>query len=125
MPKPKLSPSFDAMIKFFLQHANFATKQDFNKLIDKIDVLEKHIRKLSENKNQPKTHSITKNKLQEKGESASGIVLNIIKENKAGISFADIKSKTNFEEKKLRNIIYRLGKLKKITHKERGLYRVI
>jgi predicted transcriptional regulator of viral defense system len=41
---------------------------------------------------------------------------------KDGARLADIKSKTDYDEKKLRNIIYRLGKQGKITRKKRGIY---
>jgi hypothetical protein len=38
------------------------------------------------------------------------------------VGFADIKSRTGYEEKKLRNIIFRLNKIGKIKRKERGVY---
>ena len=48
--------------------------------------------------------------------------LEIIKRFKKGVGFADIQARTGFEEKKLRNIIYRLHKMGKIERKSRGLY---
>ena len=48
--------------------------------------------------------------------------LEVIKRFRKGVGFADIQERTGFEEKKLRNIIYRLHKTGKIVRKTRGLY---
>ena len=48
--------------------------------------------------------------------------LEVIKRFKKGVGFAEIQARTGFEEKKLRNIIYRLHKMGKIVRKTRGLY---
>jgi predicted transcriptional regulator of viral defense system len=48
--------------------------------------------------------------------------LEIIKRFRKGVGFADIQARTGFEDKKLRNIIYRLHKMGKIVRKSRGLY---
>ncbi|MDJ0828480.1 MAG: hypothetical protein QNI92_01445, partial [Desulfobacterales bacterium] len=54
--------------------------------------------------------------------TASDTVLNVIKRFKQGIGFAQIQARTTYDEKKLRNIIFRLHKLGKITRKSRGIY---
>jgi predicted transcriptional regulator of viral defense system len=54
--------------------------------------------------------------------SASDTVLDIVKRYNKGIGFAEIQAKTGFEEKKLRNIIFRLNKMGKISRKSRGIY---
>jgi hypothetical protein len=38
------------------------------------------------------------------------------------VGFADIHAKTGYAEKKVRNTIYRLHRLGKITRKSRGVY---
>jgi len=48
--------------------------------------------------------------------------LEVIKRFRKGVGFADIQARTGFEDKKLRNIIYRLHKTGKIVRKSRGLY---
>jgi len=48
--------------------------------------------------------------------------LDVIKRSKQGTGFADIQAKTGFEEKKIRNIIFRLNKIGKIKRKSRGIY---
>jgi len=45
--KKGLAPSFDAMVNFFLNHYNFATKKDIDKLVKKVEELEKLIKNLS------------------------------------------------------------------------------
>ena len=54
--------------------------------------------------------------------TAVDIVLDTIKRSKQGIDFAQIQAKTGFEEKKIRNIIFRLNKAGKIKRKSRGVY---
>ena len=39
-----------------------------------------------------------------------------------GTDFATIQAKTDFDEKKIRNIIFRLNKIGKIKRKSRGIY---
>ena len=123
MTKRKHSPSFDAMVKFFQQHYNFATKQDVNRLIDKIEELDKSIKEalLPSQKPAPR-RSPRRKKVDLTKQSASDAVLDVITDAKTGINFPEIKAKTGFNDKKLRNIIYRLGKLGKIKNKKRGIY---
>jgi len=113
------SVSFDAMVKFFLQHYDIPTKRDIEKLIDKIDQLEQQLKNsgVSANRRSPR-----KSLRSAKGATASDAVLETVKNFKQGASFADIQEKTGFNEKKLRNIIFRLHKLEKIKRKSRGVY---
>jgi len=114
------SISFDAMVKFFIQNYNIATKKDIDKLNDKLDSIEKLIKTANTEKGSSASGS------QPRGganPNASDKVLNTIKvSGTKGISFAQIKIKTGYKEKKLRNIIYRMDKLGKIIRKERGIY---
>jgi predicted transcriptional regulator of viral defense system len=48
--------------------------------------------------------------------------LSIVKKHRNGVGFAAIQTKTGYDEKKLRNIIFRLNKLGRISRKERGTY---
>ena len=117
------SVSFDAMVKFFMQYYNIPTRKDIDKLMAKMDRLEMLI----------KSSAVTG-----KGGSISGVkaskskastsktytdeTLEVIKRFRKGVGFADIQVRTGFEDKKLRNIIYRLHKMGKIVRKNRGLY---
>ncbi len=120
----KKSISFDAMVHFFMKRYSIPTKRDIEKLMTTLDRLETVV-------NQSYTKSIgtrsgdlkARIKSGRPGMSASKIVLEIIKETgDEGVNFAEIQDKTGFDEKKIRNIIFRLNKLGKIKRKNRGIY---
>lgn len=120
------SVSFDAMVKFFMQYYNIPTKKDIEKLIERMDRLEKVIkeselygkgRRISTLKSSIKTTSALRS-----AATSSNMVFEVIKRFKNGVGFSEIQERTGFGEKKLRNIIYRLHKMNKITRKSRGIY---
>ena len=120
------SVSFDAMVKFFIQHYNIPTKRDVEKLIERMDRLEKAI-KLSNLYGESAHTTGSKSSravasADRSAESSTGMVLEVIKRFKKGIGFSEIRTRTGFGEKKLRNIIYRLHKTGKITRMSRGIY---
>ncbi len=121
------SVSFDAMIKFFMQYYNIPTRKDIDKLMAKMDRLEKLIKPTAAGKSRqvsgPKAA---------KGRAIAGrpaatsadVALGVIKRFRKGVGFAEIQARTGFGEKKLRNIIFRLHKTGKIVRKSRGIYLV-
>lgn len=120
------SVSFDAMVKFFMQYYNIPTKKDIEKLMERMDRLEKVIkesefygrrRRISTLKSLKETTPSSRS-----ADSSSNMVLEVIKRFKKGVGFSEIQEKTGLGEKKLRNIIYRLHKMKKISRKSRGIY---
>ncbi len=120
MPKRKgKTPSFDAMVKFFMRQYNVPTKQDVDRLMAKLDRLENLIKQsaMSPDNNAGVRIGRRKTTL-----TAIDVVLDAIKHSKQGIGFAAIKAKTGFDEKKIRNIIFRLNKIGKIKRKNRGIY---
>ena len=120
------SVSFDAMVKFFLQHYNIPTKRDVDKLTERMDRLEKAIKTSnlyneSSHISRPKSSKASPS-ASRSSDSSTGVVLEVIKRFKKGVGFSEIRKRTDFDEKKLRNIIYRLHKTKKIVRKSRGIY---
>lgn len=120
------SISFDAMVKFFMQYYNIPTKKDIEKLVERMDRLEKVIkeselygkgRRISTLNSSTKTTSASRS-----AATSSNTVLEVIKRFKKGVGFSEIQERTGLGEKKLRNIIYRLHKMKKIDRKSRGIY---
>jgi len=112
------SVSFDAMVKFFMQYYNIPTKKDIEKLVERMDRLEKVIKEsglYSKGTRIPRSASRS-------SETSSDMAFEVIKRFKNGVGFSEIQEITGFGEKKLRNVIYRLHKLKKITRKSRGIY---
>ncbi len=116
--------SFNAVVKFALQHYQIPTKKDIDKLNAKLDQLEGLIQGSVLGARRAKAGQV----LAAGGDApltASDRVLEIIAASPEGISFADIKTKTLYPDKKLRNIVFRLSKIKKIQRLERGVYAVI
>jgi len=119
MPKRKgKSPSFDAMVKFFMQQYNIPTKKDVDRLMAKLDRLENLI---NQSAMSPDIADIRIGR-RKTALTAIDVVLDAIKRSKQGIGFAAIQEMTGFDEKKIRNIIFRLNKIGKITRKSRGIY---
>lgn len=120
------SPSFNAMVKFFLQYYNIPTRQDIDKLMAKMDRIEKLIKMSAATQADRRRSGRTAAK--DRPSTAKGVTtssdkaLAVIKRFKKGVGFAEIQVKTGFESKKLRNIIFRLHKTGKIVRKSRGIY---
>ena len=118
MPRKKgKTISFDAMVKFFMQNYNIPTKKDVDLLIARLDRLENLIQSTI-GANHAKSYPIRR----KSAYTAVDIVLDTIKRSKQGINFAQIQAKTGFDEKKIRNIIFRLNKTGRIKRKSRGVY---
>ena len=118
------SVSFDAMVKFFMQQYNIPTRKDVDKMIVRLDRIERLIREYGSQSVRPTSaqRATGDQTVITAAPTASDTVLNIIKRFKQGIGFAQIQARTTYDEKKLRNIIFRLHKLGKITRKSRGIY---
>ena len=120
------SVSFDAMVKFFLQYYNIPTRNDIIKIIDKVDRLEMLIKSSLINGKGATISGIqvskSKTSTGRTATTSTDSALEVIKRFRKGVAFADIQARTGFEDKKLRNIIYRLHKTGKILRKSRGLY---
>lgn len=129
MPRNKIKPAnFDAVLKAFVKSYNIPTKKDLDKLIDKIDQLEKLIRKTNSSIALSGRGIMVKN-ASARGKmggrinmTASALVLDVIASSRKGADFAYIQEKTGFDDKKIRNIIFRLNKIGRIKRKNRGTY---
>jgi hypothetical protein len=120
MPKKKGKlVSFDAMVKFFMHNYNIPTKRDIDGITARLERIERLIASSAVGKNRRGSDSAT---AKQPAETASDVVLEIIRRYPEGVGFADIKLQTGYEEKKLRNILFRLHKLNKINRRSRGIY---
>jgi len=119
MPKKKgKTTSFDAMVKFFMLNYDIPTKRDVDKLMAKLDRLEILIKQSALGANSGRaSHFRSRTAL-----TAVDIVLDTIKSSRQGLGFTEIQANTGFDEKKIRNIIFRLNKIGKIKRKQRGVY---
>ena len=116
--------SFDTMVKIFMKSYNIPTRKDVDKIIARIDRLEKLILNVSALKGQRLrgtdmgfSGARAKSVL-----TATDMVLDVIRRYKNGVGFKEIQAQTGFEEKKIRNIIFRLDKIGKIKRVSRGIY---
>ena len=101
-----------------MQNYDIPTKKDVDKLMAKLDRLEELVNQSALSVNNAKaSHSRRRTAL-----TAVDIVLDTIKHSRQGLGFSEIQAKTGFDEKKIRNIIFRLNKIGKIKRKRRGIY---
>ena len=121
MTKRKGKPvSFDAMVKFFMHNYNIPTKRDIDGLNDRLDRLEKLIKAMP-----PRTRRSAAKSNDASPASATETVLELIRRSKNGIGIAEVRKQTGYDDKKLRNIIFRLNKIEKIMRVSRGSYKAV
>lgn len=114
-----LTHNWEGFVKMLLHRLDIPTKEDINNLHDRLDKLEQLIYQ---------KHPANKKGMQRRNgrkKSASSIVLSIIGNHPNGTNFKTIKAATGFNDKKLRNIIFRLDKIEKIERVSRGIYKKI
>ena len=120
------SVSFDAMVKFFMHTYNIPTKKDVDKLMNKLEQIEKLLKSTGGTAKRGRQVSIKNNRGKKvkgrRGSTAVNQVFEVIKGFKQGAGLPDIKEKTGFDEKKVRNIIFRLNKNGVIKRQSRGVY---
>ena len=119
MDQTDFGTNWENFIKMLLQRLDIPTKEDIGNLHARLDKLEQLIyQKSSAGRpdGKPRTN---------KKKSASAIVLEIIGNHPEGTNFKTIKAATGFDDKKLRNIIFRLDKIEKIQRVSRGIYKTL
>lgn len=117
------SVSFDAMVKFFMSAYQIPTKRDVEAINARLDRIEKLLQAATAARSRRSTAA--RNAVKPSGATASDAVLEVIRKNQDGIRFSEIQIKTGFDEKKLRNIIFRLHKLNRIKRINRGVYTIV
>ena len=123
--KKRKADSFDAMVKFFIRNYDIPTKKDIDMLIDRLDRIEKYI--MAESDSRRNTGSAEKKlgagaRKTRTAVTASDRVYGFFKRSRRGLRIADIKDRTGYDDKKLRNIIFRLHSMKRIKRVSRGVY---
>lgn len=132
MKRKRKAPTVDAMMRFFLQYYNIATKQDIDKVLKRIDRLEILI-KTEAIASTAKGKSCRRKAGSSKKRSAKGRakmtatekVVGIIEKSPKGIDVSALKTRSGFEDKKVRNIVFRLCKEGTIKRVARGVYAVV
>jgi len=102
-----------------------AVAKDLKRLTQKTDKMMKQLEKLEKAQaaKKPKAKAVKKVVVKKRAKlSASGTVLAIVKRSRKGVDKATLIKKTGFEDKKIRDITYRLRKQRKIKRDRKGLY---
>lgn len=117
--KPENGNNWESFIKILLSRLDIPTKTDINSLHDRLDRLEQLLYQRQPVEKKERARPAARRK------SASSIVLNVIANHPKGTNFKTIKAATGFNDKKLRNIIFRLDKIKRIKRVKRGIYKKV
>jgi len=117
LEKPEPGTNWESFIKMLLKKLDIPTKEDIDFLHGKLDTLEQLLYQ-----KQPATRT-RKKKSAARQKTASSIVLDVFARYPKGTNFKTIKADTGFDDKKLRNIIFRLDKIKMIKRVTRGIYK--
>ena len=118
---PKDYPNFESLISGFLGKLELATKSDVQSLMERIDHLEQMIVTVANNDG---THGNRKIKPATPNLRISDKVLEIFGQSESPLTYAQLKDISGFDEKSLRNVIYRLNKLGRIKTVKRGQYTI-
>lgn len=129
MKRKGKSPSLDLIMRFVLQRYNIPTKQDIEKLGKRMERLEELLKENRVAGAKTKKAAAVKDAAQKKQArrgrakmTATEKILSIIKKSARGVDIAGLKAKTGFEDKKIRNIVFRLAKQGTIKRAGRGVY---
>ena len=110
------------IIKTILDTFDIAAKSDITELQNRVDKLERLIVRQKTEQVPKKTKIDKAAKSGKKADTATSTVLKEINKYPKGTNFETIQAATSFEERKLRNIIFRLDKSNRIKKIERGKY---
>ncbi len=117
--------TLDAAFKSLLKDYGIPSKKEIERINAKIDRMEKMLKKSSVADKKAAPRATSSKTTGSRRMSATNAVLDSIKRSKKGADFNSLQSKTGFDEKKLRNIIFRLHKLGKIKRVSRGVYEAV
>ncbi len=117
--KSEFGANWESFVKMILKRLDIPNKGDIASLHDRLDKLEQLLYQKHPG------GSTQKKKPSKKRKSASSIVLDEFAKYPKGTNFKTIKAATGFEDKKLRNIIFRLDKIKRIKRVKRGIYKTV
>jgi hypothetical protein len=127
-PKKVKSVTVDTMVHYFIQKYKIPTRKDVDKLNRKLDNIERLLKELTKysqiTRTTKKMASVKSSNSLRARKTATNAVIDIIKKVNREISFNEIRMKSGFDDKKVRNIIFRMHKLGRIERVKRGVYRI-
>ena len=97
--------------------------EQITKKLDKLEKAKAKVTKKAPAKTKPKAKPTKRHAAKKAaGETATGQVINIIRRSKKGVDIPTLIDKTGFEDKKIRNIVYKALKQAKIKRTDVGIY---
>jgi hypothetical protein len=111
--------NWEGFIQMLLSKLDIPTKEDMDFLHARLDKMEQLLYQKQPTVKKEGQKSRTRRK------SASSIVLDVIANHPKGTDFNTVKAATGFDDKKIRNIIFRLDKIKRIKRVNRGIYKKV
>jgi len=111
---------WENIVQNIMKRLDIPTRSEIDQLNAKLDRLEKVLYQKQSGKGL--IHG-TAHEMPPRSKIASTVVLEIISEHPNGTDFRTIKEETGFNDKKLRNIIFRLNRTDKIKRIKRGIYK--
>ncbi|SMC56059.1 hypothetical protein SAMN02746065_104168 [Desulfocicer vacuolatum DSM 3385] len=123
MAQKQTSPVFvwENIFQSLMKRLDIPTRKEINHLNAKLDRVEKLL--YQKQSGHGFTSHGTVHEPPPRSRIASTVVLEIIAAHPHGTDFKSIKEKTGFNDKKLRNIIFRLDRTDKIKRIKRGIYK--
>ena len=112
------SPNWENFLKAILSRLDIPTRTDIQLLHNRLDRLEQLLHQ------KPSEKKAASKKKKSGKKSASTIVLEVVANHPKGTNFKTIKAATGFDDKKIRNILFRLDKLNRIERVKRGIYKI-
>lgn len=129
--KEERSPSVGEIVDYFLDYCDFPRRTDIVELTNRLirfETLLKDIlagdKKADPEPPQPQTKAPVekRGRKRKKALSATDAVLQVLEKKGGSVAFKEILEKTGFDDKKVRNIVFRLNKLGRIVREDRGTY---
>lgn len=112
--------TWEVIVKSLLGRLDIPSREEIDMINRRLDRLEKQI--LGKSPASVKEAAAGAGK---KAVIASDVVLDIIARHPVGADFKLIKAETGYNDKKLRNIIFRLDKLDRVQRVRRGVYKKV
>ncbi|PIE74859.1 MAG: hypothetical protein CSA18_02815 [Deltaproteobacteria bacterium] len=117
----KRKKNVESLIAELIEEYNIYSKKDFEKLNKRLSNIENLLKQIILVSSYDGANFTGKSKRGRKV-TAAEMVFNIINREDVPVNFRFLKDKTGFNDKKLRNIIFRLHATGKIKRVERGCY---
>ena len=129
MPPKRMKPvTVDTMVHYVIQKYKIPTRKDVDKINRRLDSIERLLQDIAKSTSGAQPLKRSQNRKRDGGAqgrtTATDVILEILRKANKEVSLEDIKKRSGFNDKKVRNIIFRMHKLGKIERADRGVYKI-